>query len=192
MHCPVPCADPEGGQGSGPLSNTRSNPLKFSEHPSQHSTLCHHRHASETPLKGVSLAGQWWPAFSDIWILSPLKKKKKNVVRVRIQIRSEWNSGKNVSSIKTFGNAIESIQSINTVVYPTLWCKSRCAREAFQHPFMIFFEITRDSYASAIVSLSLSGSLSLSLLLSKFENSLDPEDLRGLAKPNQGQESRTQ
>ena len=29
-------------------------------------------------------------------------------------------------------------------------------------------------------------SLSLSHLLSKFENSLDPEDLRGLAKPNQG------
>ena len=40
----------------------------------------------------------------------------------------------------------------------------------------------------ALVSLS----LSLSHLLSKFENSLDPEDLRGLAKPNQGQESRTQ
>ena len=37
----------------------------------------------------------------------------------------------------------------------------------------------------ALVSLSLS-------LLSKFENSLDPEDLRGLAKPNQGQEFRTQ
>ena len=46
----------------------------------------------------------------------------------------------------------------------------------------------------ALVSFSLSLSLSLSLshLLIKFENSLDPEDLRGLAKPNQGQESRTQ
>ena len=41
-----------GGRGSVPLSNTRSNPLKFSEHPSQHSTLGHHRHASETPLQG--------------------------------------------------------------------------------------------------------------------------------------------
>ena len=58
IHCPVPCANPEGGRGSGPLSNTRSNPLKFSEQPSQHSTLGHHRHASETPLKGVSLAGR--------------------------------------------------------------------------------------------------------------------------------------
>ena len=60
-----------GDRGSGPLSNTRSNPLKFSEQPSPHSTLGHHRHASETPLK------RWWSAFSDIWILSPLKKKKK-------------------------------------------------------------------------------------------------------------------
>ena len=53
---------------------------------------------------------------------------------------------------------------------------------------MIFFEIKRDSYASAgqvLVSLSLS--LSLSHLLSKFANSLDAEDLRRLAKPNQGQ-----
>ena len=47
-----------GDRGSGPLSNTRSNPLKFSEQPSQHSTLGHHRHARETPLKGVSLAGR--------------------------------------------------------------------------------------------------------------------------------------
>ena len=37
----------------------------------------------------------------------------------------------------------------------------------------------------ALVSLSLS--LSLHHLLSKFVNSLDPEDLRRLAKPNQGQ-----
>ena len=34
---------------------------------------------------------------------------------------------------------------------------------------------------------ALSLSLSLSHLLSKFANSLDPEDLRRLAKPNQGQ-----
>ena len=36
-------------------------------------------------------------------------------------------------------------------------------------------------------SLSLSLSLSLYHLLSKFVNSLDAEDLRRLAKPNQGQ-----
>ena len=49
---------------------------------------------------------------------------------------------------------------INTVEYPTLLCKSRCAREASpQHRYLIFFEIT----------------------------SLQLEDLRRLAKPNQGQ-----
>ena len=40
------------------LSNTGPGPLKFSKLPSQHSTLGHHRHASETPFKGVSQAGQ--------------------------------------------------------------------------------------------------------------------------------------
>ena len=41
----------------------------------------------------------------------------------------------------------------------------------------------------ALVSLALALSLSLSLyhLLSKFADSLDSEDLRRLAKPNQGQ-----
>ena len=39
------------------LSN-RPDPLKFSKLPSQHSTLGHHRHASETPFKGVSPAGR--------------------------------------------------------------------------------------------------------------------------------------
>ena len=38
-----------GGRGSRPLSSTRSNSLKFSEQPSQHSRLGRHRHASETP-----------------------------------------------------------------------------------------------------------------------------------------------
>ena len=35
IHCPVPCADPEGGF----LSNTGPDPLKFSKLPSQHSTV---------------------------------------------------------------------------------------------------------------------------------------------------------
>ena len=29
-------------------------------------------------FNGVSLAGRWWPAFSGVWILSPLIKEKKN------------------------------------------------------------------------------------------------------------------
>ena len=40
------------------ISNTGPDPLKFSKLPSQHSTLGHHQHASETPFKGVSLAGR--------------------------------------------------------------------------------------------------------------------------------------
>ena len=72
IHCPVPCTDPEGGgqriQTSSPplknhkniefLSNTGPDPLEFSKLPSQHSTLGYHRHASETPFKGISLAGR--------------------------------------------------------------------------------------------------------------------------------------
>ena len=49
IHCPVPCADPDGGQGipTPPppekniefLSNTGPDPLEFSKLPSQHSTF---------------------------------------------------------------------------------------------------------------------------------------------------------
>ena len=93
-HCPVPCADPEGGQGvrippekitknKEFLSKTGPDPLEFSKLPSQHSTLGHHRHASETPFKGVSLAG-------DIWILSPLKKKNNSDPdQIRMEFRKE-------------------------------------------------------------------------------------------------------
>ena len=70
--------------------------------------------------------------------------------------------------------------SINTVDYPTLSCKSRCAREA--SPSIIF------STDTVCTRMSLSTlSLSLYNLLSKFANSLDLEDLRRIAKPNQGQ-----
>ena len=40
----------------GFLSNTGPDPLKITKLPSQHSMLGHHRHASETPFNGVSLA----------------------------------------------------------------------------------------------------------------------------------------
>ena len=55
------CADPEGGQGSGPvqenykniefLSNTGPDPLKITKLPIQHSSLGLYRPASETPFK---------------------------------------------------------------------------------------------------------------------------------------------
>ena len=48
-------------------SNTGPDPLKITKLPSQHSMLDHYRHTV-----GVSLADRWWPAYSGIWILSPL------------------------------------------------------------------------------------------------------------------------
>ena len=62
-------ADPEGGLG---VRIQIQIPWK-SQLPSQHSMLSHHRHASETPFNGDSLAGRWWSAYSGTWIL-----KKKN------------------------------------------------------------------------------------------------------------------
>ena len=40
------------------LSNPGRDSQEFSKLPTQHSTLGHHRHASETSFKGVSLAGR--------------------------------------------------------------------------------------------------------------------------------------
>ena len=73
-------ADPEGGTGGpdllenhkniGFLSNTGPDPRKWQSY--QASIQC--RVIIGTPAKrhlnGVSLAGQWWPAYSVIWILS--------------------------------------------------------------------------------------------------------------------------
>ena len=61
-----------------------------------------------------------------------------------------------------------------------LSCKSRCAREA--SPSIIF---STDTYVSRLQEIRMQALVSLSL--SKFANSLDPEDLRRLAKSNQGQ-----
>ena len=55
------CADPEGGQGSGPSLKNHTNigfstnigpgPLKITKLRSQHSMPSHHRYASEMPFK---------------------------------------------------------------------------------------------------------------------------------------------
>ena len=45
------------------LSNTGPDPLKFSKLPSQHSTLDHYRHASETPFKWCFAAGPMMARF---------------------------------------------------------------------------------------------------------------------------------
>ena len=54
------------------LSNTGSDPLKKTQS-YQASIQCW---AIVGHLKGVSLAGRWWPIYSDIWILYPLKNYK--------------------------------------------------------------------------------------------------------------------
>ena len=38
--------------------------------------LGHHRHSSEKPFNGVSLAGRWWSAYSGIWIPLPSSTTK--------------------------------------------------------------------------------------------------------------------
>ena len=70
------------------------------------------------------------------------------------------------------------MQSINSVDL-----QRSISKYHFQYRYVVFFEITRDYYAtSANLSLSLSHTC-----FSKFADSLDPEDLRSLAKPNLGQ-----
>ena len=83
IHWSVPCGT--GVKESGPpppenhknieyLSNTGPDPLKFSKLPSQHSTLGHYRHPSETPFKWRFAGVPMMARFCDIWILSPLKR----------------------------------------------------------------------------------------------------------------------
>ena len=76
------------------------------------------------------------------------------------------------------------MQSINTVDLQKLMRTRSISKFHFQYRYVVFFEI-RDYYATN-ARLSLSLSLSLTCF-SKFADSLDPKDLRLLAKPNQGQ-----
>ena len=55
IHCPVPCADPEGGISQQYWTGSPEI-LKTTKPAFNH--LGHHRQASETPFKGVSLAGR--------------------------------------------------------------------------------------------------------------------------------------
>ena len=58
VRTPPPLPPPENHKNIGFLRNTGPDPLKITKLPSQHSMLGHHRHASETPFNGVSLAGR--------------------------------------------------------------------------------------------------------------------------------------
>ena len=59
-----------------------------------------------------------------------------------------------------------------------------CTKELFPE---IYESVKEGGTSNSLLAPSLSLSLSLSHLLSKFANSLDPEDLRRPDKPNQGQ-----
>ena len=61
----------------GFLSKTGLDPLEITKLPSWHSMLGHICPPAKCHLNGISLAGQLWPAYSDIRILSSQLKKKK-------------------------------------------------------------------------------------------------------------------
>ena len=84
----TPCADPNGGEG------VRRTPSKISQKYSFFSNWSRplKNHKATKPhflcmanigtlakrhLNEVSLTGRWWPAYSGIWILSPIIKLKK-------------------------------------------------------------------------------------------------------------------
>ena len=91
-----------------------------------------------TPAKRHLKAFRWRADDGPLFVLfgsSPRRKKKRCQSSDPDQIRMEFGK-------ECFVNAIESMQSTNTVEYPTLSCKSRCAREAFSAPI---HDIFRDS-----------------------------------------------
>ena len=81
------------------LSNTGPDPLKFSKTTKPAFNVGSSSACQRNAILRRFAGGPMMARF--LWYLDPLslKKEEKNVVRVRIQIRSEWNSGKNVSSI---------------------------------------------------------------------------------------------
>ena len=110
------------------------------------------RWVSEMPFKGVSLAGRWWPAFSDIWILSLLKKKNSSDPDlIRMEFRKEC--------------------VVNLNIWPCIWKHAKhqyCRISDFvvqktmrtRSISKYHFDIFRD-YKQALVSLSLSQSLQI-------------------------------
>ena len=122
----------------------------------------------------------------NIWILSPLQNRcqSSDPDQIRMKFMKECFVNLNIWACDRKHAKHQCCRISDFVVQKPMRTRS-ISKYHFQHRYMIFFEIKRDSYASASLSLSLS--LSLYHLISKFANSLDAEDLRRLAKPNQGQ-----
>ena len=68
---------PENHKNIGFLSNTGPGHLNITRLPSQHSMLRHHRHAIETPLNDVSLAGDDCPLILVFGSSLPASTKKR-------------------------------------------------------------------------------------------------------------------
>ena len=150
------------------LSKTGPDLLKFSKLRSQRSTLGHHRHASETPF---SLACRWWPAFSDIWILSPLKRQRKNVAEVVPLWQNFLDPRMGPHRKRCDKNDWLTQNCVSNSKRPSQNKRFVCKH----HAVSLFLSLS--------LSLSLSPSLSLSLslydLLSKFVNLLDWKTVDG-------------
>ena len=96
-----PRADPERGTGGpdplknhknkGFLSSTGLDPLKITKLPIQHSMLGHHQHTSETPFKWRFTGGLMMPAYSGIWILTPLIIPWQNFLDPRMN-NTQWTT----------------------------------------------------------------------------------------------------
>ena len=123
----------------------------------------------------------------NIWILSPLQKRcqSSDPDQILMKFRKECFVNLNIWACDRKHAKHQYCRISDFVVQKPMRMRS-ISKYHFQHRYMIFFEIKRDSYASASLSPSLSLSLSLYHLISKFENSLDA-DLQRLVKPNQGQ-----
>ena len=117
----------------------------------------------------------------NIWILSPLKKRcqSSDPDQIRMEFRKECFVNLNIWACDRKHAKHQYCRISDFVVQKPMRTRS-ISKYHFQHRYMIFFEIKRDSYEAQV-------SLSFYHLLSKFANSLDPENLRRLAKPNQGQ-----
>ena len=89
MHFSVfACADQEGVQGSGPpLENYKicilailvRTPEKSQSYQATVLCMANIGPQAKRHLNGVSLSGRLWPAYSGIWLLSPLINLKKGV-----------------------------------------------------------------------------------------------------------------
>ena len=106
-------------------------------------------------------ASRCWTAFSDIWILSPLKRRKKRCQssdpdQIRMEFRKECFVNFNIWTCNR-KHAKHQYCSISDFVVQKPMRTRSISTYHFQHRYMIFFEITkRLSLSPPPLSLSLS------------------------------------